>query len=68
MDNIAAKELDYGFAMSVKALIEAMAMQAENQKRAVRGEAPAYGEDEFLEVIKENGLYHNAVLTRWEGK
>jgi hypothetical protein len=67
MDNQAAKELDYVFAMSVKVLIEAMAMQAKNKERERKGEAPAYGEKEFMDLIEANGIHHNAIMARWAG-
>ena len=44
---------------SVAALIEAMGMVAENKQREVSGESPAYGEQQFMQVIKKYDLdYH----------
>jgi hypothetical protein len=59
-------ELDYGFAMSVKSLIQALGMQAENQIRADQGNSPAYSEKDFLKIIDENGIHHNSILSRWK--
>ena len=62
----AMQELDYGFALSVKSIIEAMGMYAENQHRIHRGEALAYRERDFRQIIEENGIHHNAILARWQ--
>ena len=62
---LAMRELDYGIAMSVQSLIKAMGMQAENKQREAQGLAPAYNEKAFLDIIEENGIHHNAILTRW---
>lgn len=43
-------------ARSVRAAIEALAMQTENECRADRGLAQAYGEEAFYNLIGENGL------------
>jgi len=37
-------------------------MQAENLIRQYRGEHPAYGECDFLNVIDQEGISHNAVM------
>lgn len=50
------------FSQSVCAMIEAMAMKAENDRRASRGEAAAYSEAHFLSIIDSNVVHHNAVL------
>jgi len=39
-----------------RALIRAMGMQAENQRRALHGESPAYIEEHFLNVIDSEGI------------
>ena len=59
------KELDYGLSMSVQTLVRAMGMQAENQQRIHRGESIAYPEEAFSKLIEDNGIHHNAILTRW---
>jgi hypothetical protein len=50
-------------AASSRAVIRAMAMQAENHKRVTLGHALAYGEDQILGVIDEEGIGHNTVVT-----
>lgn len=52
----------YVMAQAACAMAEIAGMQAENQKRAHRGESPAYGEDAFNSVIERNVIGHNAVL------
>ena len=51
----------------VRALIRAMGMQAENDCRAHRGEAPAYGEQAFLDMIDWEGAGSNAVIHTLRG-
>jgi len=43
-------------------MAETAGMQAENQMRKHRGEAPAYCEKEFQDLILRSGMYHNAVV------
>lgn len=38
-------------------------MLAENKARESQGYAQAYDENAFEEVIKEQGVYHNALIT-----
>jgi len=45
-------DIDY-LAQQIRALIVAMGMQAENQIREHRGEAPAYDEDAFIGVLRK---------------
>lgn len=42
-------------------------MVAENMKRAIAGEAPAYSEKEFNEVPAYYGIDHNEALTTLRG-
>jgi len=58
-------ELDYGITMGINALITALGMHAENQKRLSNDESPAYTEDDFNKLIEEKGIHHNAVISRW---
>ncbi len=58
-------KLDMGFTLAVIALITAMGMQAENQKRLSDGLSIAYGEDQFNQIIKNNDLHYNVVVERW---
>jgi hypothetical protein len=57
----------YIMAMAACAMAEVAGMQAENQARAHRGEATAYNEQAFNDVISRNGIHHNAVLTLFRG-
>jgi hypothetical protein len=50
------------------ALIEAMGMQAENANRKYRGEAPAYDEKAFTDLIEKWGIHHNGVLGLFHGR
>ncbi len=60
MDNLAA-EL---FADSSRALIYAMGMQAENEQRKIKGEAMAYVESDFVELVSSCNIDHNQVIER----
>lgn len=51
-------------AASARAIIMAMGMQAENQMREHRGEAPAYVYQAFDDLIVETGIDHNSVISR----
>lgn len=59
------ENFDMGFTQAVRALITAMGMQAENQKRIDEGKSIAYGEEQFDQIIRENDLHFNAVIMRW---
>jgi hypothetical protein len=61
------RELDYGIAVSVQALITAMGMFSENLQRIQRNEAIAYPDKAFEDLIDKTGTHHNGVLRRWEG-
>jgi hypothetical protein len=56
------------FSQSASALIEAMAMQAENQLRAHRGEVPAYTEGAFRDLIDNYSLGYNSVIGFLHGR
>ena len=47
---------------SVVAMIEAMGMVAENDVRKHRGEAMAYDEYSFQQLIERSGIHHNAAV------
>jgi hypothetical protein len=49
-------------ASTARAMIRAMGMQAENQIRVARGEAPAYAADAFEKLIVEEGIGWNGVI------
>lgn len=57
-----AQKAAYINAEAVSALIEAMGMHAENQQRAQRGEAMAYSDKAFFEIINKYGIHSNAVV------
>ena len=59
------KELDYGMAMSIQAMILALGMFSENQQRLRRGESIAYTEKQFNSLIDDLGVHHNKVIQRW---
>lgn len=60
-----AFELDYGIAMSVKTLVTALGMQAENEKEKQLGRKIPFGLAQFHALLNENGLDHNAIVSRW---
>ena len=64
LDNKAAKELNYGIGMAIKALIEALAMHTANQQHP---EDQPYTEDDIRKILLENGIYHNGILSNWDG-
>lgn len=49
------------------AMIEAMAMQAENAQREQQGYAQAWPESCFMELIQKYGLDHNSVVSFLKG-
>jgi hypothetical protein len=50
-----------------RATIRAMGMQAENMNRIHRGESMAYIEDDFVNVINEEGIGYNQVIHCLQG-
>lgn len=63
----AGQQAAYIIAMAACAMAEIAGMQAENQQRIHTGEAIAYNEQAFADVILRNGIHHNAVLTMFHG-
>ena len=55
-----AAELLYFRMNLLLAEITMQGMIAENKMREVRGESPAYSEQQFIELIDYWGIYHNA--------
>ncbi len=47
---------------SACAMIEAMGMQAENQRRIYRNESLAYDARAFIGLLERYGIHHNAAL------
>ena len=68
MDEYQARELDYGMAMSVQTLVEALGMHWENEANKQKGIPIRYTQQHFNEKILEHGVHHNGVLGRWQGK
>lgn len=48
------------------ALAEIAGMQAENALRAMKGEAPAYVYEHFMEIINRYQISHNAVIGMYQ--
>jgi hypothetical protein len=57
----------YVIAMAACVTAETAAMQAENQQRSHRGEAVAYNEQAFTDLINRYGIHHNAILSMFHG-
>ena len=64
MDDNKIMEAAKLIANSSAALIEAMGMMSENIERANRGESLAYTEEAFNEVVMNNGIDYNSVMSR----
>ncbi len=45
------------------ALIEMEGMKADNKIREMRGESPAYNENDFQNLITKYNIHHNGVVT-----
>ncbi len=54
-------------AQAACALIEAMAMAAENNVREQRGESMAYDQVDFQNLIEKYGIHSNAVVSFFNG-
>ena len=50
------------------AMIQAMGMQAANQNRAHKGMEPCYLEQDFENVIANNGIGFNSAITTLQGR
>ena len=53
----------YIMAQAAEAIIRAAGMGAENHKRLMMDESPAYDEEAYLKLIEEHGLDHNRLMT-----
>lgn len=60
-----AQAAAYVFSMAVQALARIEGMKAANMERERRGEALAYPESAFVEIIEECGIHHNAMITEF---
>lgn len=58
----------YIMAQAASAMIEAIGMAAENLQRDRRGEAIAYNEQAFTDLILKYGIYHNATIGFFTGR
>ena len=56
------QKLVYVKGMIVAAEIELAAMKAENVAREIAGQAPAYGEKQFMDLISNYSLHHNGLM------
>lgn len=52
----------YAMGMQLQAYIEVQGMIAENKQRELNGEALAYDNAAFQDVILEHGIHHNALV------
>ena len=57
------QQASYVFSEAISAMIEAMGMQAENQKRAIEGQSPAYTMKEFTKLQEQYCIGHNSVIS-----
>jgi len=57
------KNIEYHRTMMLQAEIRMQTMIAENKQREVLGHSMAYVEKDFIALIDEFGVHHNAVLT-----
>jgi hypothetical protein len=53
----------YVVSQAAAAIVEALGMAAENQRRLTMGESPAYGESDFFNLSTRCGLDHNSVVS-----
>jgi hypothetical protein len=53
----------YVFSQAVAAMIEAESMKAMNAERVQNGQALAYGEEAFMELIQRYQIGHNDVIS-----
>ena len=58
----------YIIAQAAEAMIRAMGMDAENQKRRSQGYTPAYTEAAFIELLAGYALGHNSVIGYFTGR
>jgi len=55
-------------ARAAAALAEILGMMSDNMQRAFLGQAMAYPESAFLEVVEECGIGHNAIMDVLRGR
>ena len=60
------KELSYTMAMHALTLAEIAGMKAANDQRIADGQTIAYNEQAFIDTAVNNGMTHNAVVSRHE--
>jgi hypothetical protein len=65
MDDRSARQLAYDITVATGALLEGLGMLSENLSRLQRGEAIAYPDSSFTELIERTGMHHNSIVTRW---
>ena len=62
-DVVRMQNIAYVITQMTSAMIELEAMKAANTTRSIQGEALAYSEQAFVELIDKYQLSHNAVIT-----
>jgi len=63
----ALREHAYSMMQIAQAMIKAIGMQAENDQRKALNQSMAYVENDFLAIIEECGIHHNAIIAQWQG-
>ena len=61
------QNLVYMKGIILQAEIEMQGMIAENKQREIEGKSMAYTEEAFLDLIKQHGIHHNAIITQLTG-
>ena len=52
--------------MAINTLVRAMGMHWENEQRISNNESIAYTAEDFEDLVNENGVHHNGVISRWQ--
>lgn len=62
------QRIAYVRGMLLQAEIEMQGMVAANQECAIRGETPQYKQEDLMELINKQGVYHNSLITNLTGE
>lgn len=57
----------YAISMAAVAMIEAIAMQAANQRAVLLNTGPPHMDFDFTALIDKHGIHHNALITLFQG-
>ena len=57
----------YVFGEAAAAFIECQAMMQANKDREIKGQTPAYGEDDFSKLHEQHCICHNSTLSLFHG-